>query len=212
MKFVINDKRFRIVDTNIPNSGSINDYPIEVETDQSWEGLTKAIIICKGKETQGIARGVINNVVYIDMEKYAQYNIGFIGYTIENDTKVFQKSTNLQPLPYRLGAGEIETTNQEEIPTPTEWEQYLAQVTEFINDGNVIINEANNLNIDNDGTIVTITKKDGSQSTINVKGDKGDCNFATFEVNSNMELVMNTTEDMLLEFRLNNKNEMEVII
>lgn len=41
----------------------------------------------------------------------------------------------------------------------------------------------------------------------------GNCNFATFDINENMELVMNKTEDMLLDFNLNEENMMlEVII
>ena len=44
------------------------------------------------------------------------------------------------------------------------------------------------------------------------KGEKGDCNFATFKVNSNMELVMNKTEDMLLDFSLSEDGILSVII
>lgn len=41
----------------------------------------------------------------------------------------------------------------------------------------------------------------------------GDCNFATFDVNENMELVMNKTADMLLDFNLDEENMMlEVVI
>lgn len=62
----------------------------------------------------------------------------------------------------------------------------------------------------------TITYTDGTTSTFNItngeKGDIGDCEFATFEVNNNMELVMNKTEDMLLDFNLNQNMELEVII
>lgn len=43
------------------------------------------------------------------------------------------------------------------------------------------------------------------------KGDKGDCNFATFEI-ENGYLIMNKTEDMLLDFNLNKNGELEVII
>lgn len=41
----------------------------------------------------------------------------------------------------------------------------------------------------------------------------GECNFATFEINEDMELVMNKTkDDMLLDFAINNDGELEVII
>lgn len=45
-----------------------------------------------------------------------------------------------------------------------------------------------------------------------IKGEKGDCNFATFEVNNNMELVMNKTEDMLLDFSLSEDGILSVVI
>lgn len=44
------------------------------------------------------------------------------------------------------------------------------------------------------------------------KGEKGDCNFATFEVNADMELVMNKTEDMLLDFSLSEDGILSVVI
>ena len=44
------------------------------------------------------------------------------------------------------------------------------------------------------------------------KGEKGDCNFATFEVSDTMELVMNKTEDMLLEFILSEDGYLSVAI
>ncbi len=52
--------------------------------------------------------------------------------------------------------------------------------------------------------------------TVNIRGPQGltgDCNFATFEINEDMELVMNKTkDDMLLDFAINNDGELEVVI
>ena len=86
---------------------------------------------------------------------------------------------------------------------------------------------------------VTITKKDGTEksediedgvgldynwqgTSLGIKKETeqqyqyvdlvGDCNFATFEINSSMELVMNKTSDMLLQFEINEMGELEVII
>lgn len=50
--------------------------------------------------------------------------------------------------------------------------------------------------------------------TVNIKGekgDKGDCNFATFDIEEG-ELVMYKTENMLLDFALNDEGELEVLI
>ena len=52
----------------------------------------------------------------------------------------------------------------------------------------------------------------GIQGPKGDKGEQGDCNFATFEVNNNMELVMNKTEDMLLDFSLSEDGILSVVI
>ena len=182
MKFIISDDKLQIEQTNTINSGSFKDYLIPVEFDETWNDLTIEAIIVEGSSSQGVSRAVINNEVYIDVSKKKRYTIGFIGYTVENNQKVHQKTTDLKIIPMLKGAGEIEATNTEEIPTESEWEVYLAQVQEFINNGNEIINQANNLDLDitKNGRIatVTITKKDGAEKSVQIsdgeKGDKGD--------------------------------------
>lgn len=243
MKFILNKDKLKTEGALTINSGSFRDYLIDVETDESWDRLSIEAIIAIEKSNEGISRAVINNQVYIDVSKKERYTIGFIGYTTENNVKTYQRSTDLQVIPIVKGAGEIQSTNMQEIPTESEWEIYLAQVQEFINNGNAIITQANNLDIDvnKEGRIatVTITKKDGTQKSENVEdgaaldynwqgtslGIKketeeeyeyvdlvGDCNFATFEINENMELVMNKTANMLLDFEINENGELEVII
>lgn len=193
MKFIIDKDTAKIVDRDILNSGSVNYYDIEIEHDSSWNNLSIEAITIKDGDEKGNSVAVINNHFYLDKQTRGAYFIGFIGYTLEErqievepeeeglepttetiEVKIYQISTNLVHVLFEEGAGEIDTSNQEEVPTPTEWETYLAQVQEFIDDGNEIINQANNLDISNTGTIVTITKKDGTTSEINVKGDKGD--------------------------------------
>ena len=218
MKFILNKDNLTvdIQDEEIPNSGSIKYYEAEVEFDESWEGLVIEARIANREYNQyadeGNAIAVIDNRMYIDKSLSGAYGIGFIGYRVENNTKTYQISTNLAPIYFNKGAGEIEITNGDTIPDITEWEIYIAQLQEYINRSEEIIDGANNLDVDSDGETLTITKKDGTTKEVNVKGKKGDCNFATFEVNSNMELVMNKTEDMLLEFNLNENSELEVII
>ncbi|MBO5138666.1 MAG: hypothetical protein J6B89_03390 [Bacilli bacterium] len=51
----------------------------------------------------------------------------------------------------------------------------------------------------------------GPQGEKGDKGEKGDCNFATFSI-ENGNLIMNKTEDLLLNFQLNSKGELEVLI
>lgn len=182
MKFILNEDKLKIEGALTINSGSFRDYLVDVETDESWDGLSIEAIITIEKSNEGISRAVINNQVYIDISKKMRYTIGFIGYTIENNVKTYQRSTDLKLIPIVKGAGEIQATNTQEIPTESEWEIYLAQVQEFIDNGNAIITQANNLDIDvnKEGRIatVTITKKGGTEKSVQIsdgeKGDKGD--------------------------------------
>ena len=99
-----------------------------------------------------------------------------------------------------------------EIEQPDEYQTWIEIA-------NTKLNQIDNLNIevekvDNVSTL-TITKKDGTTNSVEIldgeKGEKGDCNFATFDIIDG-NLIMNKTEDMLLDFRLNENAELEVII
>ena len=99
-----------------------------------------------------------------------------------------------------------------EIEEPDEYQTWIEIA-------NTKLNQIDNLNIEvekvNNISTLTITKKDGTTNSVEIldgeKGDKGDCNFATFDIEDGA-LIMNTTEDMLLEFNLNGNGELEVII
>ena len=174
MKFILNKDKVEIKNTEILNSGSINYYKEQVEYDESWNELSIEVIMIKENEEKGTSIAVINNEFYIDKKLNGKYWIGFIGYTIENNIKIYQISTKLKMLHFLKGAGEIDVTNSQEVPTPSEWEIYLAQVQEFIDNGNEIINQANNLDVDLEGTILTITDKEGTETSVDTKGEKGE--------------------------------------
>lgn len=131
MKFILNQDKVEVQDVGVVNSGSVQYYEVEVEHDESWNDLTiEAVIVPKEggtllfDEAQSIA--VIDGKMYIDRELSGSYAIGFKGYTIENELKVYQISTNLIGVYFDIGAGQIITTN--EIPKPTEWEIYVRQI------------------------------------------------------------------------------------
>ena len=172
MRFIIKNDKLTIADAKTINSGSINDYLIDVETDDSWDGLTISAKICQEQEGTAIERAVINGKVYIDIDKLEKYKIGFIGYTIEDDEKVYQKSTDLKVVPYIKGAGELEVVGEQEVPTPAEWEVYLQEVSDFIDNANDILDNASNLDIDvsksGEITTVTITKQDETTKQVQI--------------------------------------------
>lgn len=166
MLFVLNDDILTIENGDKKqNAGSINYYEREIQFNEKWEGLTIYAIITKEGSTKGTERAVVNNKLYIDQEFNGIYTIGFVGYTIEEGKKNYQISTNLRKIPFGEGAGEIET-EEHKLPTPSEWEIYLNQIQQFINEGNEIINQANTLNIEiiqNEKSVnIILTKKDGT--------------------------------------------------
>lgn len=139
MKFILNKDTLKIKDAKIINSGSENYYEADVEYDESWENLIiEAKIVKKGHEV-GIPRAVINNKIFIDVEDDCRYCIGFVGYIIKDGIKVYQISSNLQPLTPEMGAGQIKTSAPA-LPTPTEWEVYIAQIQEMLDNVNGVPN------------------------------------------------------------------------
>lgn len=132
MKFIINNDKLIKSEDIFVNSGSINYYIADVVCNEIWKNLSiKAIIVPKdGSEfaTEGISIPVIDNQVYIDNKINGVFGIGFIGYTVENNKKVYQISTNLINIYFKNGAGEIKATNESNIPTPNQWEMYIKQI------------------------------------------------------------------------------------
>jgi len=144
MRFILNKDKVEIRDKDDIQSGSVHYYEADVEHDESWDDLTIAAVLVERQGShyadEGTAISVVNNKIYIDSKLDGAYGIGFIGYTIENDIKTYQTSTNFIPLFFNKGAGQIETSN-EEIPTPTEWEIYVAQLQDITRDINGLANE-----------------------------------------------------------------------
>ena len=131
MKFVINKDTLTIEENKFYNSGSVDYYEADVQFDETWNDLTIKAIITKMGENKGISRSPINNKLMLDIQEFGTYTVGFVGYNIENEEKIYQISTDLGVIQYNQGAGEIETEN-EPIPTATEWEIYIAQIQDMI--------------------------------------------------------------------------------
>lgn len=178
MKFILNKDKLSIEDKEIYNSGSINYYEADIEHDDSWNDLVIEAKLIKEKEDSGVSVSVIANKLALDKNLSGKYFIGFIGYRIENNEKVYQISSDLKGIHIRKGTGEIKTTNGDSIPELTEWERYIAQLQGFINEAQEIVDEAETLDIDvskegNTATI-TLTQKDGTTKEVNIyDGEQG---------------------------------------
>lgn len=197
MKFILNKDNLNIEGSQILNSGSTGYYEVEVEHDEEWNGLTIAVVMIKKGESIGKNVSVVNNKVCIDRAVYGSYSLGVIGYKIENEQKIYQISTNMKSVYFDKGAGEIETQN-ESIPTVSEWEVYIEQIQTIFNDIETLNNglykkveevEGKLANGDYDGkdgaTFIPNVDEEGNLSwsndkglenppTINIKGEKGE--------------------------------------
>ena len=141
MKAKINKDRVEITELGFQNSGSVNYYEIECEFDESWNGLTKEIVLAQS--ITGIHRAIINNKAYIDKDRSGVYEIGFVGYTIENDVKVYQVSTNLVPVNISKGAGEIDVLDDVTTISDVEGHLTFATARQIVGVGGGIVNICN---------------------------------------------------------------------
>ena len=158
MKFILDKDTLTIEENKFYNSGSVDYYEAEIQFDETWNDLTIEAIITKMGENKGISRSPINNKLMLDIQEFGTYTIGFVGYKIENEEKIYQISTVLGVIQYNQGAGEIETEN-EPIPTVTEWEIYIAQIQDMIDNIEDMDITAEKIGKQ---TTITITKKDGT--------------------------------------------------
>lgn len=207
MKFILNKDTLEVDEVVVGNSGSVNYYEAEVEYDESWNDLNIEAILVKKDNDVGTSIAVINNKFFIDKKLYGSYCIGFVGYTIENDKKTYQISSNLLKLYFEKGAGEIETEN-EELPTPTEWEIYIAQIKKLISGitsipsggttGQALVKKSD---VDNDFEWKTIQGGGTGSGAVNsVNGKTGDVNLNAEDVGA----LPNTTKVPTKTSELNN--------
>lgn len=118
------------------------------------------------------------------------------------------KIATMNQLEETVNNNEKERITQEEVR-----EKYFKELKQDVETGELNgatftpnIDEECNLSWENDKGLA-------NPKTVNIrgeKGEKGDCNFATFNV-VNGKLVMYKTEDMLLDFKLE-KNRLKVVI
>ena len=172
MKIVVEkDKIIKIDDIDI-NSGSIRYYRVDFEFDETWNDLTKKVVIINRKTTQAKEFAIIDNYVYLDVFESGDYSVGVVGYTLnEENEKEYQISTNLRTICIKKGAGQFRATINE-IPSISEWEIYINQIQELCN-GVVIKNieeEVDGLNHNftinyTDGTSFEFTIKDGENAS-----------------------------------------------
>lgn len=159
---VINNKVYVDRQTNGKYFVGFKGYTVEYN-------LTEDAAIDTGK-TYYIRSGEEESYIYTKVDNPAVENIA----TYYEEAKTYQQSTNLVAISFLKGAGEIEVRN-EEVPTQSEWEAYVAQIEDMVdgleseiptklsdltNDNNTVT-DANYVHTDNNYTTVEKTKLAG---------------------------------------------------
>lgn len=112
MKININKDYASIVEEESLNSGAVNLYEVEPTFSEEWDNLTIKMIVLDGNNV-AIAVGYMDGKFTIPELEEGVYNIGFVGYSVENEIKTKQISTNLIPKMLYKGAGDNSITVEE---------------------------------------------------------------------------------------------------
>lgn len=129
---------------------------------------------------------VLVNASIFSEEGYYPYEISLY----EGDSKLTSVSNSLKVKPEMVKIGD------------TEVERYLPVFDQLINTLNKATEEANNLNVDNNGNILTITKKDGTTKEVNVKGDTGDSGLVAFKIENGHLIGTAEVAERLTHYRI----------
>lgn len=154
-------------DDNI-NAGEYNVTQCTFEFSDEFEGLTNQAVFSTCASTYKTP--ILNNQCTIPsevLETNGSVLLGVYGYELDNEELVLRYSPT--PQYFVVSRGSYVEGNDPDLPKPSEWEQVLALI-------NQAITETNNLNIsvekENGITTITLTKKDGTQQTVQVEDGK----------------------------------------
>lgn len=154
-------------DDNI-NAGEYNVTQCTFEFSDEFEGLTNQAVFSTCTSTYKTP--ILNNQCTIPsevLETNGSVLLGVYGYELDNEELVLRYSPT--PQYFVVSRGSYVEGNDPDLPKPSEWEQVLVLI-------NQAITETNNLNIsvekENGITTITLTKKDGTQQTVQVEDGK----------------------------------------
>ena len=168
MKVKVDTHKITIEGDIETNAGEYNVTPCEFNFSNEYDDLTKMAVFSTCNDVYKVA--ILNDECTIPEEalrEEGQVLLGVFAYESTNDELVLRYS----PIPryFNVTRGSYREGNDPILPAPTEWERVLALI-------NKAITETNNLNIQVDKednvTHVTLTKKDGTQETVDIEDGK----------------------------------------
>lgn len=150
------------------NSGEYNITPCIFEFSEEYSNLTKEAVFSTCSTT--VKTAILNNQCIIPFEVLQEPGnvlIGVFGYDTEDDELVLRYSP--KPVYFNVVNGSFKEGNDPDLPSPTEWELVLEQINEAIektNNLNIIVEKNDHI------TTITLTKKDGTQETVQIEDGK----------------------------------------
>jgi TolA-binding protein len=112
----------------------VNQYAIEFDFDETWNFEEKYCIFQDEFEEQTFKRAIINNQVIVPSELLnGRITIQVYGQNVEDDV-ITQRQPSLKYVFSILNSLPTNASEEEDTPTPSQWEIYISQIEEMCND------------------------------------------------------------------------------
>jgi len=111
----------------------VNQYAIEFDFDETWNFEEKYCVFQDEFEEQTFKRAIINNQVIVPGELLnGRITIQVYGQNIENDV-ITNRQPSLKYVFSILNSLPTNASEEQNVPTPTQWELYIEQIEEMCN-------------------------------------------------------------------------------
>lgn len=214
MKFLIENDNITCIERTIVRAKSINWYDIELTFTDEWEELTKKIVYIN-ENGDVLENAILDNKTTIPNIENGIYNIGVVGFKMENEQFIKRVSTNLITLNLTQSAAEFngEEPSEEIIRT---FEKYLQEISQKAEEISTYL-----VQIESDKEIIEADKEEMIQVKEDTKGYSelaqeyvSAVTFSTFEVDldeTGKLYIVNSEKLGNAGFSINEKGELEVI-
>ena len=205
MELIVNKQSLRIKDIASLKTGNVETYPIQLTFSEEYKNLAKTIIYLADEETikQSVTNETEVNIPFEVLEKLREHlYIGVFAYEIKDKLIVKRYSTNLVSVPVSKGSY---IDGYEPVIEPSVWERYIYEMQRILDDAELVLSETNQIKEDtnqikNQTEIIkneTNKIKEDTEEIKNIVKDFATAiQFATFDVDNDMQLGINTAEKL----------------
>lgn len=122
------------IDKGYVIENQVNQYAIEFEFDETWDFEEKYVIFQDEFEEQTFKRAIINNQVIVPSELLnGRITIQVYGQNIE-DNVITNRQPSLKYVFSILNSLPANASEEQNVPTPTQWEIYIEQIETLVDD------------------------------------------------------------------------------